>query len=283
MSLDLSAVGYRTEPFHFEYDWRTTALYALGVGATRQELDYLYEKRGPLVLPSFAVVPAYPALAPLVERARADMTRVVHGAQTIRLARPIPTAGRLSTTGTIDGIYDLKRLSQVVFSTRTEQDGQLLFETQWMLVVRDTGGFGGPRPPKQSAPKIPAEGTSLFERVERTSPEQALLYRLSGDLNPLHADPEFAAAMGFDQGPILHGLCTFGYVTRAVIAGACGNDPKRLQALHVQFKKPVWPGESLRTRGYEVDRLVALETYAEERPEAVVSGWAEVGPGGASS
>ena len=90
MSLDLSAVGHRTAPFTFEYDWKTTVLYALGVGATRDELDYLYEARGPLVLPSFAVVPAYPALAPLVERANADMTKVVHGAQTIRLHAAIP-------------------------------------------------------------------------------------------------------------------------------------------------------------------------------------------------
>lgn len=282
MSLDLSAVGHRTAPFTFEYDWKTTVLYALGVGATRDELDYLYEARGPLVLPSFAVVPAYPALAPLVERANADMTKVVHGAQTIRMHAAIPAQGRLETTGTIEGIYDLKRLSQVVFSTRTEQGGQLLFETEWTLVVRDTGGFGGPRPPKQSVPKIPADTAPLFEVTERTSPEQALLYRLSGDLNPLHADPEFARAVGFEQGPILHGLCTFGYVTRAVVAKACAGDPRRLRALGVQFKKPVWPGETLRTVGYAVDDKIALETFAEDRPEAVVGGaWADIAPSGA--
>src|SRR5690606_11380171 len=196
----------------------------------------------------------------------------------------IPAQGRLETTGTIEGIYDLKRLSQVVFSTRTEQGGQLLFETEWTLVVRDTGGFGGPRPPKQSVPKIPADTAPLFEVTERTPPAQALLYRLSGDLNPLHADPEFARAVGFEQGPILHGLCTFGYVTRAVVAKACAGDPRRLRALGVQFKKPVWPGETLRTVGYAVDDKIALETFAEDRPEAVVGGaWADIAPSGAAA
>lgn len=284
MSLDPSAVGHKTEPFSFDYDWKTTVLYALGVGAKRDELDFLYEQRGPVVLPSFAVVPAYPALEPLVERARADMTKVVHGAQTIRIHRPIPPEGRLSTVGTIEGVYDLKRLSQVVFSTRTELRGELLFETEWTLVVRDTGGFGGPRPPKHSTPKIPSDRAPLFERSESTSPEQALLYRLSGDLNPLHADPEFARAVGFEEGPILHGLCTFGYVTRAVLLGACGGDARRLKALGVQFKRPVWPGDTLRTVGYQVDSLIALETYAGDRPEPVVGGaWAEISAPGAGA
>lgn len=277
MSLDLSAVGHETEPFSFEYDFKTAVLYALGVGAKRDELDYLYEKRGPRVLPSFAVVPAYPALEPLVRRANADMTKVVHGSQSIRMHRPLPPEGRLSTVGKIVGIYDLKRLSQVVFSTRTEQDGALLCETEWTLIVRDTGGFDGPRPPKAFAPKIPADQPPLFDHAEDTSPEQALLYRLSGDLNPLHADPEFASAVGFPEGPILHGLCTFGYVTRAVIAGACGGDDRKLRSLTVQFKKPVWPGDRLRTVGYRVDDKIALETFAGDRPEAVVGGaFAEV-------
>ncbi len=206
------------------------------------------------------------------------MNLVVHGSQSITLHEPLPPSGRLRTVARLDGIYDLKRLSQVVFSTRTDLDGKLLAETEWTLIVRDTGGFGGPRPPKGDAPKLPSEGAPTFEKTERTSPEQALLYRLSGDLNPLHADPEFARAVGFSEGPILHGLCTFGYVTRAVVEHACGKDPSRLRSLGVQFKKPVWPGESLRTVGYEVEPgTFALATYAEDRPEAVVGGaWARV-------
>lgn len=278
MSLDLSAVGHETGPFSFAYDERDTILYALGIGARRDELDYLYEGRGPRVYPSFAVVPSYAALAPLVERARADMSLVVHGAQTIRLHRPIPASGRLETRARIDGIYDLKRLSQVVFSTKTFLDGELLFENEWMLVVRDTGGFGGPRPPKGESVKGPTgDEAGLFEVAERTSPEQALLYRLSGDRNPLHADPAFAAQVGFERGPILHGLCTFGYITRAVVRGACGGDPDRLRELTIQFKKPVWPGEELRTVGHLVEPgLVALSTSADGRPEAVTTGWARL-------
>lgn len=278
MSLDLAAVGYETEPFYFEYDWKTTALYALGVGATRDELDYLYEGRGPRVLPSFAVVPAYPALEPLVARAGADMRLVVHGGQSITLHAPIPPQARLKTTAKIDGLYDLKRLSQVVFSTRTENEGSLLFETEWTIVVRDTGGFDGPRPPKSLAPKLPKDAPPIFDRTETIPPEQALLYRLSGDLNPLHADPAFAREVGFAEGPLLHGLCTFGYVTRAVIAGACGGDERKLKTLSVQFKKPVWPGEALQTVGFEADDgKIALVAYAANRPEAVVGGaWAEL-------
>jgi len=281
MSLDLSAVGYTTEPFYFEYDWKTVVLYNLGVGCRREDLDYLYEKQGPLVVPSFAVVPSYPALGPLVERARADMSRVVHGGQTIRLHAPIPSAGRLETVARVDAIYDLKRFAYVIFSTKTHAEGQLLFETEWTLVVRDTGNFDGPRPPKTHAPKADEEAQPAYEIEDRTAAEQALLYRLSGDLNPLHADPEFARAVGFEQGPILHGLCTFGFLTRAVVRGPCQGDPRRLRSLTAQFKKPVWPGETLRTLAYRAtmpDTFV-LSVYAADRPDAVVgSSWATVSP-----
>jgi acyl dehydratase len=279
MSLDLSAVGHRTESFVYEYDWRTVVLYALGVGTTHEDLDFLYEGRGPRVLPTFAVVPSYPPVAALFERTRCDMTRLVHGTQWIRLHGPIPPAGRLETVGVVKGIYDMKKLAQVVLATSTTAEGKPCFETEWSLYIRDAGGFGGERPPKSEAPKIPDRPADFHVELP-TSPEQALLYRLSGDLNPLHADPAFATAAGFAQGPILHGLCTFGVVGRAVIKAVCGGDERRLLALGAQFRRPVWPGETLRTTGYVLDSgRVALEAFAGDKPEPVItSAWADISP-----
>jgi acyl dehydratase len=279
MSLDLSAVGYETAPFFFEYDWKATVLYALGVGAKREELDYLYEARGPQVLPSFAVIPAYPALVPLVEKAGADMTKVVHGSQLVSIHKDLPAHGRLRTIARLSGIYDLKRLSQVTFATRTYVDGadDLLFETEWMLVIRDTGGFGGPKPPKTIQPKArSADASPLFTVTEHISPEQALLYRLSGDLNPLHADPEFARRVGFEQGPILHGLATYGFLTRAALKGTpeLAQGKAKIRSIYTQFKKPVWPGEDLKTVGeYGENGSVLVTCYAGGRDEPVAGGY----------
>jgi acyl dehydratase len=279
MSLDLSTIGHTTSPFTYEYDWKTVVLYALGVGATREELDFLYEGRGPRVLPTFAVVPSYAPVAALFERTRCDMTRLVHGNQLIRLHGAIPPAGRLETVGVVKGIYDMKKLAQVVLATRTTCDGKPCFDTEWSLLIRDAGGFSGERPPKSEAPKVP-DRPADFEVATPTRPEQALLYRLSGDLNPLHADPAFAAAAGFADGPILHGLCTFGIVGRAVVSAACAGDELRLTALGAQFRRPVWPGETLRTTGYVLESgRIALEAFAGDKPDPVItSAWADIAP-----
>jgi acyl dehydratase len=280
MGLDTSTVGFETEPVSFDYDWKAVALYALAVGATPAELDYLDEARGPKVLPTFAVIPAYGPVSQLFVKTQCDMTRLVHGGQTLRLHRPLPPQGRLMTVGKIEGIYDMKKLAQVVLSTRTTFNGEPCFDSEWSLLVRDAGGFGGPRPPKQEVPKL-AEGQSerpSFSVEEATRPEQALLYRLTGDLNPLHADPGFALAAGFEQGPILHGLCTYGFAGRALLQHACAGDPARLKSFSVQFRKPVWPGDVLCTRGFDVGggRYV-ISTSVKGRPDPVLtSAWAEV-------
>ncbi len=278
MSLDLSTIGFKTEPHVFTYDWKAAALYALGIGAKRGELEYLYEGRGPKVFPTFGVIPAYGPVSELFVKTRCDMTRLVHGAQSLRMHRPLPTSGTLQSVGVIRGIYDMKKLAQVVLETKTTLHGEPCFDSEWQLLVRDAGGFGGERPPKSDTPKIPEGKGPDFSHSEATSPEQALLYRLSGDLNPLHADPAFAQRVGFEQGPILHGLCTYGFVARAVIREACGGDADRLKALTVQFRKPVWPGETIRTVGYALgDGRIVLQAFAEGRPEAVItSAYAEV-------
>jgi hypothetical protein len=147
---------------------------------------------------------------------------VIHGAQTVRVRAPFPGVGNgdritLTTKGRISGLYDLKKFAQVVVDTETRRGDELLYETSWSIIYRGGGGFGGPRPPESDAPSAPKDRPADFSTEEPTSKEQALLYRISGDQNPLHADPAFAERVGFPQGPILHGLCT-GAVPQAGVA-----------------------------------------------------------------
>lgn len=277
MALSMACVGARSEPYELDYDFKTLALYALGIGAKQDELAYLYEKLGPKVYPSFAVVPAYPVLTDLVAKSGGNFAMVVHGGQSVRIERPLPPQGRLQTVGTITALYDLKRMSQLIMTTQSTMNGELMCSSEWSLIFRDEGNFGGPRPVKAEIPKIEKGATPTWVHEEMISPEQALLYRLSGDLNPLHADPELARSVGFEQGPILHGLSTYGFVCRAVARHSCGGDAERIAFLSAQFKKPVWPGEKLRVVGYQQGDKVLLEAFAQDRPDPVIAqSWAEL-------
>lgn len=281
MAIDPKCVGAESSVHTLRYDWKMLVLYALGVGATRAELDLVYEARGPKVLPTFGVVPAYSVLMDLLAASGGSLDRLVHGAQSVTMHGELPSSGELSTHGVITGVYDLKRMTQLVFKASTTLEGRLVFESEWSMLVLGEGGFDGPRPPKSPIVKIPSGTQPAFVFEERVSPEQALLYRLSGDINPLHVDPAVAKQLGFERGPILHGLATYGFAARALVQAALGGDPSRLVTFHGQFRKPFWPGDSLRTEGFEVegkyalrstsngeDNVVALFT-AETRPAAV--------------
>jgi acyl dehydratase len=279
MALDLSLVGKATAPAVTRYTWKDTVLYALGVGAKREELDYLYEGRGPKVLPSFAVVSKFQPMLDLLAKSGGNLAMIVHGGERVTVHAPLAPSGTLSTTAVIRGVYDMKRLAQVVVDTRAEdQSGKLVAETTSSILFRGEGGFGGEPPPKDAPPveKPPREVGPTFSVEETTSPEQALLYRLSGDLNPLHADPEFARNVGFERGPILHGLGTFGFMVRHVARAACGGDASRIRAFEAQFRRPVWPGDTLVTEGWQVrPDAFALHVKVKERDEVVIAGaWA---------
>lgn len=277
MSLDVSTAGYQTQAHEFTYDWKTVVLYALGIGAKRDELDYLYESKGPKVYPTFGVVPVLPVIGDVLAKTKGDLAMVVHGGQIVRVHQPIPSEGTLSTVGTIKGIYDMKKMAQVVVETKTSVKGEPCFDTEWAILFRGAGSFGGPPPPKAEIPASP-KGDADKVHEEATLPEQALLYRLSGDLNPLHADPDFAKMVGFPQGPILHGLATYGFVARAVTQQWLDGDANRLIELGVQFRKPVWPGEAVRTEMSRVDETtLAIAAYAGGRPDAVITNaWAKL-------
>ena len=280
MPLDLSLVGKESAPSTFTYGWKDTVLYALGIGAKKEELDFLYEGRGPKVVPSFAVVPMFASMFELVGQTGGDLAMVVHGAQRVRLQAALPPSGTLVTTAKVRGMYDLRRLAVVLVDTETKDDkGNKLFDATSQIIFRGEGGFGGTTPPREEkVAEIPKDNPADFRVEEATTPEQALLYRLSGDLNPLHADPDFAAKVGFAQGPLLHGLCTYGHMVRHVAKGACGGDATKVTGFEAKFVKPVWPGDTLVTEGWRVaPGILALQVSVKERSEVVIGGaWATV-------
>lgn len=275
MPLDLSAVGAKCEPQEFKYTWKDVVLYALGIGATKDELDYLYEAKGPKVYPSFAVVPAFQPMAMVLGKTGGNPMNILHGGEAIRLHKPIPAEGTMVTVASLDAIYDMKKMAQAIVTTKTEINGELVCETTASIIYRGEGGFDGEAPPKADIPK--GEGDPTWTYEEQTSPEQALLYRLSGDMNPLHADPDLAKMVGFPA-PILHGLCTYGYVCRAVINKTCDGDASKLKYYSAQFRKPVWPGDQITTAGWDVGGgKIALQAMAGGRPDPVISNcWAEI-------
>jgi len=192
---------------------------------------------------------------------------------------PIPPSGRIVSTGKIESIYD-KGDKGAVINVKVESkdpDGKLLFENTTVLFDRSGGNFGGDRGPK--ADKVaPPEGKDPDFHVEYvTSLDQALLYRLSGDKNPLHADPAFAKMAGFDK-PILHGLCTFGHAGRAILHEACGSDPARLKSFSARFTGVVFPGDTIITEGWKIeDGRYAIKTTVQDGRVVLGGAVAEVG------
>jgi acyl dehydratase len=278
MPLDLTLAGKPGAPSVVRYTWKDVALYALGVGAKRAELDYLYEGRGPKVLPSFAVVPKFQPMLDLLAKTGGNLAMIVHGGERVVVHTPLAPSAELTTTSTIRGFYDMKRLAQVLVDTRSvDAQGVLVAESTSAILFRGEGGFGGSPPPKEPPPvDRPRDTPPTFSIEEATSPEQALLYRLSGDLNPLHADPDFARNVGFERGPILHGLCTYGFMVRHVAQALFSGDASRIRSFEAQFRRPVWPGDTLVTEGWQVrPDAVALQVKVKERDEVVIAGaWA---------
>lgn len=258
--VDLSVIGKKTEPVVFEYTWKDVVLYALGVGATAEELALVYENApgGLKVLPSFCVVPAVRAFPKV--GSDIEWSRMLHGEQTIRLSRPIPTEGKLIQTGVITDIFDKGKgaVLHAKISGETE-DGQHLYDAHWAIFYLGAGGFGGDPGPK-AEPLKPPEGVAPDFRVcHQTAENQAALYRLSGDLNPLHLDPEAAARGGFDR-PILHGLCTYGFAVRALVNGPLEGDAGRLKEFKARFSSVVYPGDTLTTEGWKTDGGYIIQT-----------------------
>ena len=262
MTLNLDLVGTKTDAARFAYSWQDCVRYALGVGAkVSTELDFLFEMRGPHVLPTFAVVPSFTAMLQIAGKLGANMAMVVHGEQTIRLHRAIPPSGTLLTVAEVKGIYDKGKGALAVVEAKTvDEHGVALFDNTFSIFVRGAGGFGGDRGPENAPIEPPAGAAPDHVVVERTSLEQAALYRLAGDYNPLHISPEMAKAVGFDR-PILHGLCTYGFAGRAVLASVCGGKPAKLRSFSARFSAPVYPGDELTTQLWKSSSDAGIDSY----------------------
>src|SRR4051812_27732916 len=167
MALDLSLVGKDSAPSVFTYAWKDVVLYALGIGAKKDELDYLYEGRGPKVIPSFAVVPMFRAMFEIAANTGGNLAMIVHGAQRVRLQAPIPSEGTLVSIAKIRGIYDLRRLAVVLIDVVTsDSGGKQLFDSTSQLIFRGEGGFGGTSPPREEKVAEIPKGQPADFRIE---------------------------------------------------------------------------------------------------------------------
>ncbi|WP_088138804.1 MaoC/PaaZ C-terminal domain-containing protein [Achromobacter xylosoxidans] len=252
------------------YTERDTMLYALGLGVgdnpqSSQAMRFAFE-RDLLALPTMAVVLGYPGLWMRDPGLGLQWHKMLHSEQGMALYRPLPTAGTVIGRTRVTDVYDRGPEKGAVVHTRRDvvdaTTDELLCSLFVTSVLRADGGFGGPPPPARHSAAMP-ERVPDYVRDQAILPQAAFIYRLSGDYNPLHVDPQLAADAGF-KAPILHGLCTFGMAGRALLDAVCGNEPRRLQSMDVRFSAPVYPGETLRTeiwidRGSAVFRSSALE------------------------
>jgi NAD(P)-dependent dehydrogenase (short-subunit alcohol dehydrogenase family)/acyl dehydratase/putative sterol carrier protein len=253
MSLNLSAVGRRIGPLTSEYSWKDIILYAVGVGAGFDELPYVYEEKLK-VIPSFAVPSVTQFFSQVIALSDVNIAGLLHGEHDLILHSPIPAeGGTLTTEGKITHIYDRGAGSGAVIiaeGTTYYEDGRKLFTNIITMLARLDGGFDGQAPPRERFASPEREPD--FEETAYPSPDQPLLYRLSGDTIPLHVDPEFARAAGF-EGPIMHGLCTHGFACRALIKLLFPGEPERMTRFRVRFTKPLYPGTPIKTQIWKLE------------------------------
>lgn len=258
----------------FSYGDRETMLYALGVGFGRdpldeKELDYVFEGNALKTVPSMAVVLTRGSL---LADCGWDYSQVLHGEQRLELYRPLPPTGELIADARVVEAYDKgEGKGAVIYSeieVRLKSDGEPLFKVGSATFARGDGGFGGCTDPAPAPHAIPERDPDLSCEME-TRVDQALLYRLNGDRNPLHADPALAKRAGFPV-PILHGLCTYGTACRALVTTICDYDHTMIRGLDVRFSAPVYPGETIITDMWRDGGIVSFQCRLKERDVVVV-------------
>jgi acyl dehydratase len=262
-------LGAELPPGESSWEPDDVILYHLGLGAgvpptDLGELEYCYEQNLK-VLPSFGVVPVFGTLMGIlaVPGMQVNPMMILHGEQDLEIHKPIPTEATVSHTARVTDIFDRVKGASVVVEARTsDASGETLFTNRFSTYIRGEGGFGGERGPRPG--NLPPEREPDHVIESTTSPQQALLYRLSGDKNPLHADPSFAAMGGFDR-PILHGLCTFGMACKAVVDHALDGDVTQVARYQARFSGVIFPGETIVTSMWREGETLLLRAVSKER------------------
>jgi 3-hydroxyacyl-CoA dehydrogenase/3a,7a,12a-trihydroxy-5b-cholest-24-enoyl-CoA hydratase len=278
-----AALSAELPPVTSSYDERDVALYALGVGAAHDPLDpkdlpLVYELAGDgfKVLPTFGVIPALNVYMQMAKEGKQapglhyGFERVLHAEQYTEVKRPLPSHAKLTHKTKIKDIFDKGKNALVITATSSvDENGEELIYNELTTFVRGAGGWGGERGAVSDA-NMPPDRAPDAVVSEKTTENQALLYRLSGDWNPLHADPGFAQNFGFKR-PILHGLCTFGFAARHVIKAFLGGDPARFKSIKVRFAESVFPGETIVTEMWKEGGKILFRCRVPERDVLVIT------------
>jgi len=270
MSLNLDSVGKTWGPYEFSYSERDLIIYALGIGFTKDNLEYVYEgSKDFKAFPTFGVILPSNAGAEAFLSTKANFAMVVHGEQTLLMHNLLPKGGAVQTTATLEGVYDKGSGGLIVMRFDSRDKGGTPVCTNWVSAfVRGAGGFGGPAQPKKDVPAIPSQSPDMVFEAP-TEVNQAALYRMSGDRNPLHIDPAIAKMVGFKE-PILHGLCTYGVVCRRFVQEVFKGEAGNLKSYSARFSTPVIPGEKLQVKVWRANPNLFLLEVFNGKGEAVI-------------
>ena len=281
------AMGYQSQPYTFSYSCKDIILYNLAVGSStldKDSLSFLYENNTLFSpLPTFGVLPGLAWLDTLVNGGvpgiSVDLAKVLHGEQYLKIMKPLPAEGKLTNVFKIQDMLD--KGSGMVLLVEVEsrnEEGEIVLINQVSLFIVGAGGWGGARSSSHTIDVIKSPSRAPDVSLEyQTSVDQAALYRLTGDLNPLHISPDAAALLGFKT-PILHGLCSLGISVRQVTAAYAGNNPARVCEVKVRMSKPVLPGQRLKTEMWlEDEETVLFRTQVMETGEiCLAGGWVKI-------
>jgi acyl dehydratase len=266
------------------YTARDSILYALGLGLgadplDERQLDFVFEENDFKALPTMAVVLAGSGFWVRDPGSGIDWVKVLHGEQGLRIHKPLPPEATVVATTKVTGLVDKgAEKGALIYSERTLTDkatGDALATLTSTTFARGDGGFGGPAGPTKPVHPIPEREADMVCDLA-TLPQAALIYRLSGDPNPLHASPKVARAANF-KAPILHGLCTLGVAGHAILKSVCDYDIRRFKSMDLRFSAPVYPGETIRTEMWRDDAVVSFRSRVVERDVVVLNnGRAEV-------